>query len=111
VCYPPDIISPGAGEKIMPVPTIIVIDIGRTVEKASISAAVIAGITATINADLGDKDPPGIGYIVTAFIDILVNINTGTKRCPSVITVTASPAYPCRSPYSIRNPEPFVKTI
>ena len=40
-----------------------------------------------------------------------MDIDSGTHRCPSVITASTSPCYPCRCPFVTGNPCPSVIVV
>jgi hypothetical protein len=110
VCCPSNIFCPGASVICSVIADISIIDNDGILNIYSVSTAVITGIAIIIDVSLGNKIPAKIGNrIASAYIDI--DADAWSKWSPSIITATASPTYPGRSPNGIWKPYPPVISI
>lgn len=83
----------------------------RILNVNAVSAGIVARIAIVVDVAVGYKVPAKIRYAVTAVANVDAYADAWAQRCPAIIAATASPGYPGRSPYGIRNPDPLVVSV
>jgi hypothetical protein len=101
--YSSDLLSPRTGIIPVPVIHISIVDDDRVIVDITISVSVVMRISVVVDISLRYKYPVEIR---NPYPNINIDIDTRAQWSPAIITATASPAHPCRSPAGIRNPDP-----